>query len=430
MSERSKVTVLKTVVPKGTGGSNPPLSVCSCAKGNAMLAVRSLPELELHKRKVFMRIDANVPLHDGNITDDSRIRAALPSIKHVLEQASLLVLASHLGRPRAGDTSPSLEPVATRLAQLLEHNVMLLRDYHEGNVAQLAAQTSGTLVLLENLRFHHGEKTNASDFAQRLAMGFEVYINDAFGTLHRQHASVSGMPAHFAPTARGIGLLVSRELETLNKLMHNAAPPFVFIIGGAKVSDKIAVILNMLQYCHYVIIGGGMAYSFLHHQGYAVGKSRVDTRQELLAAILRCAAKRNVKVLLPRDHLAATEFASHAVPVQVDSPALAADLIGMDIGPQTVASYCEAITRAGTVLWNGPMGVCEWESFAHGTHAIAAACHASNAVTIVGGGDSVAAVKACGLESGFTHISTGGGASLKYLEGERLPGLQALHSNT
>ena len=208
--------------------------------------------------------------------------------------------------------------------------------------------------------------------------------------------------------------------------MHAAQRPFVFIIGGAKVSDKIAVILNMLKYCHTVIIGGGMAYSFLRHQGHNVGKSQVDTRQGLVAAILHSAAERNVEVLLPRDHIAAAEFSAQATPVHIDSPALPDHLMGLDIGPRTIEHYCKAIARAGTVLWNGPLGVCEWENFARGTHAIAAACHASYATTVVGGGDSVAAVKACGLTEGFTHISTGGGASLKYLEGEPLVGLRAL----
>ena len=208
--------------------------------------------------------------------------------------------------------------------------------------------------------------------------------------------------------------------------MQAAQPPFVFIIGGAKVSDKIAVILNLLKYCHTVIVGGGMAYSFLRHRGHKVGKSKVDTRQELITAILRSAAERGVDMLLPCDHIAAAEFDAQAEPVPVDDVDLPDDLMGLDIGPRTSEHYCQAIARAGTVLWNGPMGVCEWPSFARGTHAIATACHASYATTVVGGGDSVAAVKACGLTEGFTHISTGGGASLKYLEGEQLAGLQAL----
>lgn len=391
-----------------------------------MHGVRSLPELQLDGRKVFMRVDFNLPLRDGQISDDSRVRAALPSIEQVLARAKLLVLASHLGRPQGEEPALSLEPVARHLAQLLRREVVLLRDYGEENVAQLLAQTGTQLALLENLRFHAGEKQNAADFAQRLATGFDVYINDAFGTLHRQHASVSAVPALFAPTARGIGLLVSRELAALDGVMHASQPPFVFIIGGAKVGDKIAVILNMLKYCHHVIIGGGMAYSFLRYRGHAVGKSLIDKRRELIAAIVNSAAQRRVEILLPCDHIAAAAFSAQATPVQIDSPALPDNLMGLDIGPRTRTRYCETIARAGTVLWNGPMGVCEWENFDHGTRAIAAACHASDAITVVGGGDSVAAVKAYGLEDGFTHISTGGGASLKYLEGERLVGLQAL----
>lgn len=428
MSEWSKVTVLKTVVPKGTGGSNPPLSVRRYAGVLALPNIRSLRELDLHHRKVFMRVDFNVPLREGQVGDDSRVRAALPSIKQVLEHAKLLVLASHLGRPQEGkhDSAFSLEPVATHLAELLEREVVLLSDYASENVATLAMQTGKKLVLLENLRFHAGEKQNSTDFVQRLATGFDVYVNDAFGTLHRKHASVVGMPALFPPEARGIGLLVGKEIKALDAAMHQAQRPFVFIIGGAKVSDKIAVILNMLKYCHYVLIGGGMAYSFLRQQGHNIGKSKVDTRQDLITAILRSATERGVEILLPQDHLAAAEFSAQATPVQVDSPNLPDNLMGLDIGPRSIEHYSKVIARAGTVLWNGPMGVCEWPSFARGTHAIAAACHASHATTVVGGGDSVAAVKACGLAEGFTHISTGGGASLKYLEGEPLVGLQAL----
>ena len=407
--------------------------------------VNSLAELDLQDRKVFMRVDFNVPLRDGGIADDSRVRAAVPSISYVLARAKLLVLASHLGRPQASKHDPaySLEPVATRLAELLEREresggerrgkepgerseVVLLRDYGTANVAGHAAQTGGKLVLLENLRFHAGEKQNESAFARFLATGFDVYVNDAFGTLHRKHASVYGMPALFPPAARGVGLLISKELNALDQVMHAAQPPFVFVIGGAKVSDKIAVILNMLKYCHTVIIGGGMAYSFLRHRGHKVGKSKVDTRRELITAILRSAAERRVDILLPCDHIAAAEFSPQAEPVPVTAVDLPDDLLGLDIGPRTREHYCQAIARAGTVLWNGPMGVCEWPSFAHGTQAIAAACHASHATTVVGGGDSVAAVKACGLTEGFTHISTGGGASLKYLAGEQLAGLQAL----
>ena len=236
------------------------------------------------------------------------------------------------------------------------------------------------------------------------------------------------MPALFLPEARGIGLLVGKELHALDAVMHNAQRPFVFIIGGAKVSDKIAVILNMLKYCHYVLIGGGMAYTFLRHQGHKIGKSKVDTRQELVTAILRSAAERRVEILLPQDHLAAAEFSEQAVPVQIASPDLPDDMLGLDIGPRTREHYSTIIARAGTVLWNGPMGVCEWPNFAHGTHAVATACHACHATTVVGGGDSIAAVKACGLTEGFTHISTGGGASLTYLEGEPLVGLQALQA--
>ena len=391
-------------------------------------AIRSLPELDLHDRKVFMRVDFNVPRRDGQVVDDSRVRAVLPSIEYVLKRAKLLVLASHLGRPPAGkhDAAFSLEPVATCLARLLAHEVVLLRDYGTDNVALLAQQTGGTLLLLENLRFHAGEKQNTTDFARCLGTGFDVYVNDAFGTLHRKHASVVGVPALFPAKDCGTGLLVGAELAALDKVMHAAQPPLVFIIGGAKVSDKITVILNMLKYCHYVLIGGSMAYSFLRQQGHTVGKSKVDTRQELITAILRRAAERRVEILLPQDHVAAREFSAQAAPVQVDSPDMPDELMGLDLGPRTCANYSKVIARAGTVLWNGPLGVCEWQNFNRGTYAIAAACHASHATTVVGGGDSVAAVKACGLADGFTHISTGGGASLKYLAGEPLVGLRAL----
>lgn len=392
--------------------------------------VNTLKKLDLKDKRVLMRVDFNVPLQDGQIRDDTRIVAALESIEYVRQRAKLLVLASHLGRPQGNEDelACSLQPVAVRLSELLACDVAFLRDYRQETVSQLVTlMPDSNLILLENLRFHQGEKENDPSFAARLGQGFDVYVNDAFGTLHRKHASVTGVVTHFAPETRGIGFLVEKEITALSKVVAQAESPFIFITGGAKVGDKIAVILNMLRYCHRVIIGGGMAYSFLRHQGYAVGKSLVDTRDDLVASIFRAARERNVEILLPLDHMAATDFSSQAEAVYIAGPAIEnRDLMGLDIGEKTIAAWTRVLAEARTILWNGPVGVFEWENFALGTRAIAQACYDNVGMTVVGGGDSVAAVKDFGLTSGFDHISTGGGAALKYLEGEQLAGLSAI----
>lgn len=396
-----------------------------------MFAIKQLADLDLSDKRVFIRVDFNVPLRNGELIDDSRIVAALPTINLVREQARLVVLASHLGRPkRDKDVNFSLVPVAERLSQLLDCDVALLQDYGDEPIINLLQQISETsVVLLENLRFHEGERTNDRQFAEKLVAGLDVYINDAFATMHRRHASVVGVVEHFSVEQRAVGLLVEKELQAFDEALARQQRPFVVILGGAKVHDKLAVILNLMRHCTHLLIGGGMAYTFLRHQGYQVGKSLVDTRSGIIDKILDTATRHRVEILLPCDHLAAEEFSETASPVYIDTPQIEGNLRGLDIGTKTIDNYRQLVTLAKTVIWNGPLGVCEWPAFANGTRAIAQACHDNDGLTIVGGGDSCAAVKKFALEDGFTHISTGGGASLSYLEGTGLVGLKALSTN-
>ena len=389
--------------------------------------VNTLDELDLTGKNILMRVDFNVPLQDGYITDNTRVLAALPSITHVLQKAEKLVLASHLGRPQgATDEQLSLEPVAQHLSQLLQENVSILRDYRRSNVFSLAKQMhEARLIVLENLRFYPEEKQNNEGFAKCLAKGFDVFINDAFATMHRDHASVSAVAEHFSFAQRGVGFLVQKELQALGQLLNNAPPPFLLVIGGAKINDKIATLFNLLKHCHQVIIGGAMAYAFLRHQGYSVGKSLVDEQTHLVEAIFTAASERSVEILLPIDHCAANIHAADASPVYVDTPSLPEELLGLDIGKQTIKLYCQAINNANTILWNAPLGKFEWDNFAAGTQEIAAAISKNKGLTVVGGGDTVAAIKHFGFTD-FSHVSTGGGASLQYLAGERMHGLRAL----
>ena len=387
-------------------------------------------DLDLGDKRVFIRVDFNVPLRDGELTDDSRIVAALPTIELVRKQARMVVLASHLGRPKNGqDTRFSLAPVAERLRQLLDCDVALLQDYGNEPIIDLLQQIpEASVVLLENLRFHKGEKTNDRRFAEKLVAGLDVYINDAFATMHRQHASVVGAVQYFPIEQRAVGLLVEKELSAFDKALAQPQRPFVVILGGGKVHDKLAVILNLMRHCTHLLIGGGMAYTFLRHQGYRVGKSLVDTRAGVVDKIIETATRHRVEIILPCDHLAASEFTETASPVYLDTPQIDGNLRGLDIGKKTIDNYRQIIALAKTIIWNGPLGVFEWPAFANGTRAIAQACHDNNGLTIVGGGDSCAAIKKFALEDGFTHVSTGGGASLSYLEGNGLVGLNALSS--
>jgi phosphoglycerate kinase len=388
--------------------------------------VRLIEELELAAKRVFIRADLNVPLAAGRITDATRIDATLPTIRYVLELGGLPIVASHLGRPKGGPTPElSLRPVADYLRQALDVPVELAPNcVGEAVESLIARQRPGQVVVLENLRFHPEEEKNDPVFAERLARLADVYVDDAFGAAHRAHASTAGMARFFR--SKAAGFLLRREVEILQHLLVAPAKPFVAVLGGAKVSDKIGVLENLLGRVQVFCIGGAMAYTFLRAQGKPVGRSRVEADKIDLAAALARAAARGVRVLLPVDHLAADRAEAGATTRVVGADDFPADLLGVDIGPETIDLFAKEIAAARTVLWNGPMGIFEVDAFSRGTMAIARALADSSGTTVVGGGDSVAALARAGLQGAVTHVSTGGGASLEFLEGRRLPGLAAL----
>ncbi len=388
----------------------------------------SLKDLESKGKRVFIRVDFNVPLDDsGSIRDDTRIKAALPTINFLLEQGAKLIIASHLGRPK-GKFVPglSLKPVATRLSELISREVTLAPDVIGDEVNTLKrGLEEGQILVLENVRFYSEETANDEDFARKLAQEVDYYVNDAFGACHRAHASVVAITRFVEKSAAGF--LVEKEVDYLSKVVHSPQKPFVAVLGGAKVSDKIPVIENLLTKADSILIGGAMAYTFFKAQGYDVGRSLVEEDKiELAASILSKTKEKNIKFYLPSDHVIATEANVEAKPQTIDSFPLPSETMALDIGPKTIEDYAEIIAGAKTVFWNGPMGVFEIDQFSQGTTKIAEAVASSGALSIIGGGDSVAAVYKAGVADKISHISTGGGASLEFVANETLPGIEAL----
>jgi len=396
------------------------------------VSFRSIDDLQLTGKRVFVRVDFNVPLdEERNVTDDTRIREALPTLRRVLQMGGKLIVASHLGRPKGVDPKLSLEPAARVLSELLgkPYEVLLADDCVGDGVRKMVKdQTATQVVLLENLRFHKEEEANDPAFARALAENADVWVMDAFGTAHRAHASTAGM-APFVKE-RAAGHLMVKELEFLGRLLKSPAMPYVAVLGGAKVSDKIKVIESLLPRVSSLVVGGAMAYTFLKAQGIEVGKSRVETdKLDVARRALDAAERLGKAVVLPIDHVASTDPTGKAPIREVKERALPPELMGLDIGPRTRALFAEHLRPAHTVLWNGPMGLFEVPAFAAGTKAVAETIAGlKDAVTVVGGGDSAAAVQEFGLAKKMSHVSTGGGASLEFLEGKELPGVKALES--
>ena len=389
--------------------------------------MRSVKDLSLEGKTVFLRVDLNVPLENGLIRDDTRIRAVLPTLTYLLDERARVICASHLGRPK-GKFRPelSLKPVADRLAELVVHPVRLAPAVIGPEVELLKDQLrQSEVLLLENVRFHAEEKNNDPAFAAELARNIDIYVNDAFGACHRAHASVVGIPAQTRESAAGF--LIEKELSFLDKAVFSPIRPYVAILGGAKVSDKIPVIRNLLKKSDTLLIGGAMAYTFLSALGLGVGRSLVEEdKKEMALDLLSMAAEQGTVIILPLDHVCAAAIDSDGdVSVHSELP-FPENLMALDIGPATVIEFSRVIQNAGMILWNGPMGVFEMDRFARGTIEVARAVAGSRAVSIVGGGDSVAAVAKAGVSGQISHISTGGGASLEYIANETLPGLEAL----
>jgi phosphoglycerate kinase len=392
------------------------------------MKARGITELDLAGKRAFIRVDFNVPIKNGRITDDTRIRASLPTIEYALEQGATVILASHLGRPK-GKANPefTLKPVADRLSEILGRPVQFAED-SVGRAAQQAIERAGTggVVLLENLRFHAEEEQNDSGFARQLAELADVYVNDAFGSAHRAHASTEGIVHHVKASAAG--LLMAKEVEYLGRVLEDPDRPFVAVLGGAKVSDKLEVIENLVPRVDALLIGGAMAYTFLKARGVAVGTSLVE--DELIDAareIDRRAKERSLRFELPVDQVVAPKLEAGAPAETLDvKDGAIGERMGLDIGPKTAKAYGGIIGAARTVVWNGPMGVFEIDSFAQGTMAVAKAVAAVDGTTIIGGGDSIAAIGKAGVTGRISHVSTGGGASLEFLGGRKLPGVEAL----
>ena len=389
---------------------------------------KTIKDIDLKGKKVFVRCDFNVPLDEnGNITDNRRIVAALPTIKYLLDQNCKIILASHLGRPK-GEVNPkfSLRPVANELSKLLGKEVKLAEDVVGPSAKELTSNVKeGEIVLLENVRFDAREEKNDESLSKEFASMAEIFVNDAFGTAHRAHSSTAGI-AEFLPAVSGF--LIEKELEFLGSALENPQRPFVAILGGAKVSDKLGVIESLLEKVDTLIIGGGMAYTFFKSMGYSVGKSICELdKLDLAKELMEKAKQKNVKLVLPIDNVIAKEITPDAENKVIDSDNIPDEWEGLDIGPKTVELFKEELKDAKTIIWNGPVGFSEYEIFANGTRSIAQAlAEKEDAVTIIGGGDSAAAIEKMGLSDKMTHISTGGGASLEFLEGKKLPGIECL----
>lgn len=389
---------------------------------------KTLEDFNVEGKKVLVRVDFNVPMdEEGRITDDTRIKAAIPTIKYLIDHNAKVILVSHLGRPKGKvNKKYSLAPVAKRLSEILGKDVVMAEDcIGEPAEKAAAAMQPKDVLLLENVRFYAEEEKNDREFAKKLAGLADIYINDAFGTAHRAHASTAGV-AEFLPA--GAGFLMKKEIETMGKALENPDRPFVAILGGAKVGDKIGVIQNLLGKVDSLLIGGGMAYTFLKSMGYEIGKSLLEEdKVELAASLIKQAKERGINLLLPEDVVVTPELKEGQPYKTVPVSEIPADMIGVDIGERTREKFAQVIKGARTVVWNGPMGVFEIRAFAEGTLAVARAMAESKATTIIGGGDSAAAVEQLGFADAMTHISTGGGASLEFLEGIELPGVAVLN---
>lgn len=389
--------------------------------------IKVVDELDIQEKRVFLRLDLNVPIKNGTITDDTRIREALPTIEYCLAQKAKLIIASHLGRPEGFDKKYSLEPVAQKLNELLNIEVHLIEDPEsDAPKALMKTLRANQVILLENVRYIAGEQKNDEGFAQKLAQYADVYINDAFGASHRAHSTTDALPKLIP--VKGVGFLVKKEIEILDKVLYSAEKPFVAVLGGSKVSDKIGVLDNLVDQVDTFIIGGAMAYTFLAAQRHGIGTSRVEQdRIKYAKEFFQKIEARDKKVLLPIDHIVSSSF-ENPTPKVIGTTDIPDGLMGLDIGEKTIALFAQEILKAKTVFWNGPMGVFEKKGFERGTYGIAKAVSECSGFTIVGGGDSVSALNQSGYAKNVNHISTGGGASLEYLQGDKLAGLEAVRN--
>ncbi|MFC4355138.1 phosphoglycerate kinase [Chryseomicrobium palamuruense] len=392
-----------------------------------MLAKKTMKDVDLKGKRVFCRVDFNVPMKDGEITDDTRIRAALPTIQHLVSEGAKVILASHMGRPK-GEVNEELRltTVGKRLSELLNQPVTKL-DESVGETVEAAIEkmSEGDVVLLENVRFHAGEEKNDPALAEQFAKLADVFVNDAFGAAHRAHATTAGIAKHLPAVS---GLLLEKELDVLGKALSEPVRPFTAIIGGAKVKDKIGVIENLLEKVDHLIIGGGLSYTFLKAQGHEIGTSLLEEdKMDLALSFIEKAKEKGVQLHLPQDAVIAQEFSADTETKVVSSDAIPADWMGLDIGPKTAEHYASIIKDSKLIIWNGPMGVFEMEPYANGTRSVAQAMAETAGYTVIGGGDSAAAVELFDVADKMDHISTGGGASLEFMEGKELPGVAALH---